>query len=276
MDDLRPFTVPFLNRYRYPAVGFCIYCGATDDLNDEHIIPFGLGGNLVLPRSTCANCSKVTSRFERTVLRGPLRPVRLFRGIQSRRKHRDAPTLLPLKVRYQDDWELIKLPHDEYPLILHFFVYDVPGYLDPENYRHSVRVRGQLTYSFGLRPEQVLARLGAKEIQISQTYVPTEFAKMTTKVAFSMAVAIGVLDLSRGRPEIIKSILGHTDDIGRWVGTITEPRQWIANVLHHVGIERDHDNGVLTGRVQYFTDSGTPVYGVILGSLDDAFVRSPS
>lgn len=89
-----------------------------------------------------------------------------------------------------------------------------------------------------------------------------------------MAVAKGLLDLPRGRPEVVRSILGDVDGIGRWVGTITEPRQWIADVLHFVGIERDREKGLPMGRVQYLTDSGTPVYVVIFGRLDDEFVTS--
>ncbi len=97
---------------------------------------------------------------------------------------------------------------------------------------------------------------------------------MTAKVAYSMAVAKGLLDLPRGRPEVVRSILGDVDEIGRWVGTITEPRQWIADVLHFVGIERDRENGLLMGRVQYLTDSGTPVYVVILGVRHVRYVAS--
>ncbi len=31
----------------------CIYCGSRSDLRDEHIIPYGLEGELVLRRATC-------------------------------------------------------------------------------------------------------------------------------------------------------------------------------------------------------------------------------
>lgn len=31
-----------LSAERYPDVGVCIYYGATDHLEDEHIVPFGL------------------------------------------------------------------------------------------------------------------------------------------------------------------------------------------------------------------------------------------
>ncbi len=256
----------------YPEIGFCIYCGTPHDLTSEHIMPYGLGGNLELPSSSCKVCATITGRIEQTVLRGPLRPICVYRRIQSRRKHKDAPTKLPLEVRFGTEWETIQLPVDEYPLLLTFFNYEIPGYLDPKNYKSGVRVSGQYTYSFGPRLEEVIKRIGAKDIRVSQSYVPSEFAKMTAKVAYSMAVAIGQINPTMGRPKVVNAILGKTDDIGRWVWTVSEPRKRLKDILHFIGIERDEKQGLLIGRVQYLTDSGTPMYGVILGKLDDKFI----
>lgn len=272
MEPETEANVPRLDRRRYDRVGRCIYCGNTGDLRDEHIVPYGLGGNLVLPDSTCGICAGITSRIERKVLRGSFRPIRVMRGLQSRRKHRGAPTKLPLRVRYGDEWKTVELPYREYPLLLHFLTYDLPGCLDPEAYDRGLRVRGYLTYSFGPRPEDVRERLGADEIRVSQTDVPSEFAKMTAKVAYSMAVALGTIDPSRGRPEVVRSILGELDEIGRWVGMAAQPRRWIKDVLHYVGVKRDREDNLLIGEVQYLTDTGTPTYIVVLGSLTDRFV----
>ncbi len=38
---------------RTDPIGRCIYCGGRKGLLDEHIIPYGLGGNLVLPEASC-------------------------------------------------------------------------------------------------------------------------------------------------------------------------------------------------------------------------------
>jgi hypothetical protein len=54
----------------YAPVRACIYCGATaGPFSDEHIIPLSLGGNLVLPESSCHPCAKITGRFEMDVAR---------------------------------------------------------------------------------------------------------------------------------------------------------------------------------------------------------------
>ena len=82
----------------YSQVGRCIYCHITDDLIGEHVIPFGLGGRLELPKSSCHRCSKITSDFEHTCLRTMYGPLRLLYDLPSRRK-KNRPQKLPLKVK---------------------------------------------------------------------------------------------------------------------------------------------------------------------------------
>ena len=51
--------------HTYPPVGHCIYCGARDcDLSKEHIIPYSLNGNWVLPKASCTQCQKKTQKIE--------------------------------------------------------------------------------------------------------------------------------------------------------------------------------------------------------------------
>ncbi len=69
----------------FEPAGHCIYCGRTDGLSDEHIVAYGLGGTIVLPRTSCPQCRKITGRFEHMVLRGPMWDVRALRGFPSRR-----------------------------------------------------------------------------------------------------------------------------------------------------------------------------------------------
>src|SRR6266508_6142095 len=73
----------------------CIYCGAREDLRDEHVIPYGLEGEYVLRQASCRECEKLTSRFERAVLRDLLLPARTSLEIRTRRP-KDRPDRLPL------------------------------------------------------------------------------------------------------------------------------------------------------------------------------------
>jgi hypothetical protein len=97
---------------------------------------------------------------------------------------------------------------------------------------------------------------------------------MTAKIGYAMAVAVGVVDPSGRRPEVVRSILGEINEIGRWVGTLAEPREPQRGVLHEVGIHRDPDNGMLFARVQYLTAVGSPVYGVVLGTQSSDLLAS--
>ena len=83
-----------------------------------------------------------------------------------------------------------------------------------------------------------------------------------------MAVAEGQLDYSSGRPYVLPSILGQSDDIGRWVSTITQPPQDHVGTLHRVLLHKDIARGLLIAEVQLFSDSPTPSCGVVLSELN--------
>jgi 5-methylcytosine-specific restriction endonuclease McrA len=70
-----PHAIPFNSRHLYAAADKCIYCGALvsdGKLGDEHIIPTSFGGNLILPRASCRNCERITTKIKDHCLKGPL------------------------------------------------------------------------------------------------------------------------------------------------------------------------------------------------------------
>jgi len=70
-----------------------------------------------------------------------------------------------------------------------------------------------------------------------------------------------------GEPWVLPAILGARDDIGRWVGTLTEPLDNVPNSEHVIALCENHERGYVMGGVQLFAKSGSPCYGVILGRL---------
>jgi len=59
----------------FEAAGHCIYCGTKQGpLSDEHIVPFGLGGTLVLPKASCKACATETAKLEQVIQRMMLGP----------------------------------------------------------------------------------------------------------------------------------------------------------------------------------------------------------
>jgi hypothetical protein len=256
-----------LDNYNYASVGRCIYCGSTEDLQNEHILPFGLSGSAILPKSTCKTCAKITGQVEQKVLRGPMWALRVYRELKSRTKHQDAPKSYPLTVIRNGTEQLITLPVHEFPILLHFPIFAAPAYLDPDNYEKGILLTGLATVSFGPRPEEVAKRWGVETISINQAHEPVAFARMIGKIAYAWAAAEKKLHLVRGTPFVLPAILGEADDIGRWVGTLTEPIQKFQGSLHRILIHEDCDKHILVGEVQLFSDSETPRYGVILGQI---------
>jgi hypothetical protein len=251
----------------YAPQGRCIYCGCTINLEREHIIPFGLGGTAVLPKASCRACAKLTGRQEEIVLRGPMQAIRVYREIQSRTKHRDAPKAYPLTVIRRGVEEVLDLPAKDYPILLHFPTFAPPGFLSPGGYDSGIRLSGIHTVAFGPSPEEVAQRLGATSIILTQEYEPVAFARVVAKIAYAMAAAEGLLELVEVNPPVVQSVLGSVNEIGRWVWTLNGPVEAFDGQLHRILFHRNDDRGILIGEVQLFSDSQAPRYGVIIGRL---------
>ena len=79
----------------FPPVKACIYCGATERLSTEHIIPFSAGGKWVLPKASCRTCAALTGTFEGEFARTILGPLRMPFNMPTRRP-KERPRHLPL------------------------------------------------------------------------------------------------------------------------------------------------------------------------------------
>lgn len=255
-----------LNDKVYKAVGFCIYCGSKEKLQKEHILPFGLSGSAVLPKASCSNCASITGHQEQLVLRGPFWPVRIFRALHSRTKHRDAPSHFPLTITRNEKEEIIKLPIEEYPILLQFPVFPPLALLDSADYTYGIRVNGVATVSFGPTPQEVGRKLGATEISLTQTLQPVAFARVLAKIAYAMAFADNVIHRI-DEVAVLPAILGEKDDVGMWVGTLSAPINKVDGHLHRITFYNHEINGLLVAEVHLFSDSETPIYGVVLGYL---------
>jgi hypothetical protein len=258
-----------IGEVRYRPVNRCIYCGVTGVLEDEHIIPLGLNGTAVLPKASCRSCAKVTGHFEQKVLRGPMRPFRVFHRLKSRTKHKDAPKTLRLPIVRNGKAEIVDQPIDNYPIVLRFPCFTPPAILDPNGYTHGIRVSSVINVLPGPHPEAVARSLGATEIKIETKECPAEFARMLAKIGLGMAVAEGFADRLDGEPFVIPSILGLAEDVGRWVGTLKTPNEAYPGLQHRVFLHCDFERRFLIAEVQLFSNWRTPSYVVIIGKLQD-------
>src|SRR5262245_41690006 len=115
----------------------CIYCRRKAvQLNDEHIIPFGLAGNaLVLRQVSCFKCANETEKYETRVLRHMWWPFRTHIGAPTRRR-RQVPNDFTMKRsepgavvdgRASPTVNLIEqVPTEEYPLFFYTLLFGPP------------------------------------------------------------------------------------------------------------------------------------------------------
>jgi hypothetical protein len=196
-----------------------------------------------------------------------MQAMRAYRGLMSRTKHKDAPKTYPVTVVRNSYEEVVQLPLGDYPILLHFPIFPPPALLNPDGYTSGILVTGTATVGFGPSPEDIAKRLGVRKLRLTQSQQPVNFACMLAKIAYAFAAAEDQLSLIEGDATVLPAILGTTDDIGTWVGTITERLQSHHGQLHRIAVTQDREKGLLMSEVQLFSDSQAPRYGVILGRL---------
>ena len=94
-------------------VGRCIYCLATVDLGNEHIVPYGLNGPWILRDASCRRCATITSAFELTVQRKTLRLARAALHMRTRRRG-VRPTTFSLLIERDGQSETQMVPIEKY------------------------------------------------------------------------------------------------------------------------------------------------------------------
>jgi hypothetical protein len=105
----------------HPKPGRCIYCrpdeGRGRTLTSEHIIAFGLGGNLVIPKASCIRCNKVTCKIEDAALRKMFSALRTHLNLPSRRPKK-RPRTIPVKIQFGDGPSIdVELDSGEPPFV---------------------------------------------------------------------------------------------------------------------------------------------------------------
>ena len=106
-------------RHKYDPIDRCIYCGEHSlQLGDEHIVPFSLGGQLVLPKASCRKCEKVTGHLETRVGRTLTGNFRMLTDVPTRRP-KERPETINVSVFGETEEVSVKaIPLKDYPQIL--------------------------------------------------------------------------------------------------------------------------------------------------------------
>jgi hypothetical protein len=258
---------------RYRPVGQCIYCGATQTalapLTDEHVIPYALNGNWVLPRASCRKCAVITGAVEHEVLRGELWHLRAALNFQTRR-----PAERPATVQLRADDRDVEVPISDCPIAMPFIRFPTAGLLDNRPSKKGIDAIGQVLISWGSDPGQFARQRGFHELSFQKTLSPASFARMIGKIGYAHFVARFGLDALQD--ELVTDvILGRSQYIGDVVGCTQSKFPTPKNPIDHI-LQPVIYKGGLSGndrlvaiRVKLFAGSPTPVYEVIIGKPAD-------
>jgi len=242
------------------------------DLSTEHIIPYGFGGELILPKASCEAHRKATSKVEDFILRRYLCPLRSHLGLPSR-KPALRPDGYPLKLsRNGRSWKK-KVSLRDHPGFFRFMLLDRPG-------KVVGRSRVQETYSISFVHIEVfpdirqrLARLGADSFEDSVTIKALDLAKFLAKIGHAFAIA----ELGSDSFEefyVTRLIDGDSADWNYWVGSYARQLTSPSTHLHELEFLRRGDElsvilhllAPLTGGAAHEVIVGRLKPGVILPS----------
>lgn len=257
--------VPEGQTHRYEPVGECIYCGDKSALSDEHIIPFGLGGTLILPDASCQACADITSRIERKVLRGFMHGARVVGNFPTRRKKERSKSVKTRLIHAGDATIEQELPVNKAPGFLILPMFARATILDGKPPVEGVTIIGTETIHFGAQLLDVVKDHGAQGIEFGGEWQVSEFAQLLAKIAYSFLVACTGL-FPREETPLLSLIRSEADDGGRWVGshdyTLDIEKQKPQHALAFAPCRNsDGKNGYVV-RIKLFASSGTTGYEV--------------
>jgi hypothetical protein len=247
----------------YDPIGYCIYCGAVPpNLSNEHIIPYGLGGNHILPKSSCVDCAKITSQFELNSLRSLLGNFRVRQNIQSRRPKR-RPKTLTLKTS-SGDQETVSttVAVDIYPEILMLPIPGRAGILEGHKPTSAMVLLGGFSCS----------TLESKNIHLESEFFRLEdFMSMLAKIAHAYVYGeYGAEKAASYRRLLPDRILQRDQTIsyvvggGAFSGTETSQPNDTIHAMRCFSFEFEKTERVIV-EIKLFANWSAPTYHVVFG-----------
>jgi hypothetical protein len=273
------FGQPLPHPLRHQSIGRCIYCGATEDLTDEHVIPYALNGPFKLDNASCKSCSEITSAFEGRVVGQMLGPARHVLRMRTRRRKKRKATYTMLFRKHGRDVKK-EVSVDDYLGVIPAPFFGYPEHL-AERFRASgvtvptgVLTVGAVAFQRqdAVPPGELVKRHRAKKLSSQTGFEWKDYARLLAKIGHGYIVAKYGLE-SIAESYVVNCILGRTDDALRWVGCQGLNRQLpvhsnVPAIYHNIGI--DVQNGELISWIRLFDNfENAPEYLVIVGRATD-------
>lgn len=254
----------------YKPIWFCVYCSygivkeATKrNLGAEHIIPFGLGGNQILPRACCKACERrLGAGIEQAVLKMMFGNTRIKLGLPTRNPQ-DRPTeiTLILSDRSTPTGE-ITIPASKIPLGIPGLKLPAPGILVGE--KPHDRMVGEFSLIHNEEETRQYLAGPNKGFRVG-SFNNHIFMVMLAKIAHSYAIAEwGHYSFT---PLLLDLLLGRTETSSYWVGGGREmPPDPLG--LHRLELRRETvlATTYVVAYIRLFCSFNTPEYRVVVGT----------
>jgi hypothetical protein len=255
---MNPEAIP-ATRY----IGKCVYCGSTDNLTDEHIVPHGLKGPWQLLKGSCKVCNQITSAFERNVLRQQFMLPRAALDLPTYHP-KNRPQEFSFEVEKDGHKEELVLPITDCPPVFMMLDLEKPRYIAKYDYEKGIMVKGCSLH--GPSQAKLKEKLSIETVSFTASFSGNCFERMLAKIAYGMIIlAYGPDALEECY--VLPCILGQKEDVGYWVGSSGKDVSNLPSekALHRVflTIERK-EVGAL---IRLFANYQTPEYLVIVGKL---------
>lgn len=271
------------------AIGYCIYCGdrSPGNLSREHVIPFGLGGGLILRDASCKSCGKITGGFEDRCLNKNFGMVRAHIGMKSQNRKTKRPTHGDVILINRGIEERRSVPLNMHPNVLFLPSYTaVPGLLSgasgPSEMKRFISYK---TEEAALRA----AQHGAANVAVDLEFEMPPFERMLAKIAHGMMYMS--YDTTHVEPQLLDIILkGDVGSSWRLIGVPPAglPRLEIPQIgTHHTQCARYRTKRgeiAILVMIQLFAEAGatgarSPTYCVVAGFSsivpEERVVRQP-
>jgi HNH endonuclease len=256
-------------RYTFPPVGRCIYCGSTTRLSEEHIIPYSLNGHLVLPKASCAKCAETINRFEQFCTRTTYFPLRQEFKLKSRRKKKNRPNCIRMKIVRDGQIETVDVLDSEYPKSHFRFYVPPPGILrgvtPAKDIDFDLRIRWKASEAVRLTKQLNLDKK-TLALNMANRIDPDAFFLLLAKIAHGYAVARFGIDSFKHRLPALILNKQTSDTLPYLIGCDPKPAE-PNNYLHvlEFGWISLHDVIYCRVAIQLFAMLGSPRYLVIVG-----------
>jgi hypothetical protein len=168
-----------------------MYCGCTDDLSDEHIIPLGLGASWILEKASCKRHRDVTSAFELDILRNLWGPLRAAINLKSRRGYKGRR--YPITITGQDGrTSTVAIDPAKFGAPMHYVMMPYPRYLSGEKSDRDLSIHGRVCHFLPDHErfkDNLKKEFNPKKVDVTITFQPVAFAQLLAKIAYGFVVA---------------------------------------------------------------------------------------